>query len=155
MKLRYRERREEIDEDQERPAMAVSVAPTPSVITAPSAITAPGPQVPPGEIRVGDFLISRGMVTAAQVDEALQQQKGTGIRLGEMLVNMGLLGERGLVEALAAHFDMPVADLRSEHPRPGRPGPHPRGRGPRPTWPCPSPWTATSCRSRWPSPAPR
>jgi len=72
----------------------------------------------PLELRLGDFLIARGMVTAAQVDEALQLQMGTGVRLGEMLVNMGLVGERGLIEALADRLHMPVSDLRSENPEP-------------------------------------
>ena len=82
---------------------------------------APGehsPGTPPLELRLGDFLIARGMVTSAQVDEALQLQKGTGIRLGEMLVNMGFVGERGLIEALADRLHMPVSDLRSENPDP-------------------------------------
>jgi type IV pilus assembly protein PilB len=73
---------------------------------------------PPTEMRLGDFLVYRGMATEAQIEEALLQQKGTGLRLGETLVDMGLVGERGLVEALAARFEMPVADLRSEHPEP-------------------------------------
>jgi type IV pilus assembly protein PilB len=72
----------------------------------------------PLELRLGDFLIARGMVTSVQVDEALQLQKGTGIRLGEMLVNMGFVGERGLIEALADRLHMPVSDLRSENPDP-------------------------------------
>jgi len=82
---------------------------------------APGehsPGTPPLELRLGDFLIARGMVTSAQVDEALQMQKGTGIRLGEMLVNMGFVGERGLIEALADRLHMAVSDLRSENPDP-------------------------------------
>jgi type IV pilus assembly protein PilB len=74
--------------------------------------------VVPKEMRLGDFLIQRGMVTSAQVDEALRLQEGTGIRLGEMLIKMDLLGERGLIEALAARFDMPVSDLRSAQPDP-------------------------------------
>ncbi len=77
-----------------------------------------GVGTPPLELRLGDFLIARGMVTSAQVDEALELQKGTGIRLGEMLVNMGFVGERGLIEALADRLHMPVSDLRSENPDP-------------------------------------
>jgi type IV pilus assembly protein PilB len=84
----------------------------------PAAPTAPNGAAPGFELRLGDFLIARGMVTSAQVDEALQLQKGTGVRLGEMLVNMGLVGERGLIEALADRFHMPVSDLRSENPDP-------------------------------------
>jgi type IV pilus assembly protein PilB len=33
-----------------------------------------------------------------------------------LLVDLGVLGERGLVEALAERFDMPISDLRSENP---------------------------------------
>jgi type IV pilus assembly protein PilB len=68
--------------------------------------------------RLGDLLIQRGLVTSTEVDEAVQQQAGSGRRLGEVLVDMRVLDERGLVSALAHQFDMPVSDLSSESPDP-------------------------------------
>jgi len=112
MKLRHRDLPDAFDVPDgtapvpDKPRSEATAAPVPTV------------DVFPREMRLGDFLIQRGMVTRAQVDEAVRLQQGTGIRLGEMLVTMDLLGERGLVEALAARFDMPVADLRSIQPDP-------------------------------------
>ena len=66
--------------------------------------------------RLGDLLVERGLVTTEQVEQALVLQRVSGHRLGEVLIDMGVLGERGLVDALAEFFDMPVADLRTESP---------------------------------------
>jgi len=52
------------------------------------------------------------------VSQALVAQQESGSRLGEILVSMGFLSERGLVVALADLFDMPLSDLRSESPDP-------------------------------------
>jgi type IV pilus assembly protein PilB len=68
--------------------------------------------------QLGDVLVLRGLVTHAQVQEALELQSKSGGRLGELLVQMGVLDERGLVDALAEFFGMPVADLRRYKPDP-------------------------------------
>jgi type IV pilus assembly protein PilB len=65
---------------------------------------------------LGQVLVSRGLVTEAQVAAALEAQASSGKRLGEVLVDIGALDERGLVEALADFFDMPVTDLRRDTP---------------------------------------
>ena len=67
---------------------------------------------------LGEVLVTRGLVTEAQVAQALQQQAGSGKRLGEVLVDMGALDERGLVDALADFFGLPVIDLRRHTPFP-------------------------------------
>jgi type IV pilus assembly protein PilB len=71
----------------------------------------------PGQ-QLGDVLVQRGLVTHAQVQEALELQGTSGGRLGELLVQMGALDERDLVGALAEFFGMPVADLRRYKPSP-------------------------------------
>jgi type IV pilus assembly protein PilB len=68
--------------------------------------------------QLGDVLVLRGSVTHAQVQEALETQATSGGRLGELLVQMGVLDERDLVDALAEFFGMPVADLRRYKPAP-------------------------------------
>jgi type IV pilus assembly protein PilB len=68
--------------------------------------------------RLGDLLIERRLLTAGQLDEALLEQKASGRRLGEVLVQTGAVGDRDLVDALAFLFDMPISDLRSENPQP-------------------------------------
>ncbi len=67
---------------------------------------------------LGEVLVSRGLVTDTQVSLALQLQASSGKRLGEVLVDMEALDERGLVEALADFFEMPVTDLRHDSPEP-------------------------------------
>jgi type IV pilus assembly protein PilB len=68
--------------------------------------------------RLGDLLVRLSLVTEAQLEQALAVQKQSGGRLGEVLVDMRVLGERGLVDALAEFFDMPVTDLRRDNPDP-------------------------------------
>jgi len=68
--------------------------------------------------QLGDVLVLRGLVTHAQVQQALEKQQESGGRLGELLVEMGVLEERDLVGALAEFFGMPVADLRRYKPDP-------------------------------------
>ncbi len=67
---------------------------------------------------LGEVLVARGLVTDAQVATALQLQGSSGKRLGEVLVDTGALDERGLVDALADFFGMPVIDLRRATPEP-------------------------------------
>lgn len=47
-------------------------------------------------MRLGDILVARGLVTAAQVEEAVERQKSQGGRLGENLIALGFLGEADL-----------------------------------------------------------
>src|ERR1700722_5538464 len=72
----------------------------------------------PTKGRLGHVLISRGVVTESQVAAALKAQAGSGKRLGEGLVDIGALDERGLADALADFFGMPVTDLRIDTPEP-------------------------------------
>jgi type IV pilus assembly protein PilB len=65
---------------------------------------------------LGQVLVARGLVTESQVESALQMQRNSGKRLGEVLIDMGALEERGLVQALADFFEMPVTDLRRDTP---------------------------------------
>ncbi len=67
---------------------------------------------------LGEVLVARGLVTHDQVADALQLQGTSGRRLGEVLVEIGALDERGLVDALADYFGMPVIDLRRATPEP-------------------------------------
>src|SRR5713226_6362504 len=66
--------------------------------------------------RLGELLILRGRATTGQVSEALLKQPGTGKRLGVLLLEMGVLDERDLVEALAEQLGLALADLRRESP---------------------------------------
>jgi type IV pilus assembly protein PilB len=67
---------------------------------------------------LGQLLVKRGLVTDEQVATALSLQSTSGKRLGELLVDIGALDERSLVDALADYFDMQVTYLRRDAPDP-------------------------------------
>ncbi|MFT3709363.1 MAG: HD domain-containing phosphohydrolase [Archangium sp.] len=54
--------------------------------------------------RLGERLIEAGLVSAEAVDQALSHQKITGHRLGDCLVELGLMQEGPLLRFLAAEF---------------------------------------------------
>src|SRR5438270_11500899 len=47
-------------------------------------------------VRIGELLVQRGLVTDEQIDQAVAAQQGTGKRLGRMLVELGIVHERDL-----------------------------------------------------------
>jgi len=62
--------------------------------------------------RVGDILIEAGLVTRQQVEEALKEQAaGKRKRIGLILIDKGLITEDQLLEALARKFGLKVIDL--------------------------------------------
>ncbi len=88
-------------------------APTTAPATEPSTGSAPRPRG-----MLGEVLVAKGLVSESQVASALELQRTSSKRLGEVLVEMGALDERSLVEALADFFGMPVTDLRRDAPDP-------------------------------------
>jgi len=55
--------------------------------------------------RLGERLIEAGLVTAESVEKALEHQRITGYKLGDCLVELGLLQETALLRFLAAEFN--------------------------------------------------
>lgn len=55
--------------------------------------------------KLGERLIESGLATPEQIEQALQQQKITGRKLGDCLVEIGLLQEQALLRFLAAEFN--------------------------------------------------
>jgi type IV pilus assembly protein PilB len=69
--------------------------------------------------RIGDLLRAAGLVTDAQLAEALQTQARTGARLGEVLVTMGVVGELQITQILSkqlsvAWVSLPHVDFTDE-----------------------------------------
>ncbi|AGY91807.1 hypothetical protein SPICUR_04115 [Spiribacter curvatus] len=60
--------------------------------------------------RLGDQLIARGLITEADLKVALDEQKRSGLALGEALVQTGRMSERELNKVLAEHYGIRVAD---------------------------------------------
>jgi len=71
------------------------------------------------KIRLGDLLVSQGIITEEQLMSALAEQKNSGHKLGRTLVMMGLVEETQLLSLLAEQLKIPFInlqtyDLRSE-----------------------------------------
>ncbi|MBA3559817.1 MAG: Flp pilus assembly complex ATPase component TadA [Gemmatimonadaceae bacterium] len=61
--------------------------------------------------RIGDLLLKEGIITRAQLEVALQEQKANGTRIGYSLVKLGFLQELDLTRMLARQYRMPAVDL--------------------------------------------
>jgi type IV pilus assembly protein PilB len=62
-------------------------------------------------LRLGDMLVAAGIVTPADIDEALAVQKGSGRRLGEVLVSLGKVTEHQLAQVLSNQLSIPWVNL--------------------------------------------
>ena len=66
--------------------------------------------------KLGEILVANNAVPQAKVDEALATAKGTGKRLGEVLVEMAACSEEEVAKALGAQFGMEFFNLeRAEY----------------------------------------
>jgi type II secretory ATPase GspE/PulE/Tfp pilus assembly ATPase PilB-like protein len=64
------------------------------------------------KMRIGEVLVDAGLVSAADIEAALVEQKRRkGKRLGETLIELGLLTEETLAKTLAQKFQIPFVDL--------------------------------------------
>lgn len=67
-------------------------------------------------MRLGDLLVSNGLITEQQLQDALNMQKQTGERLGTVLTKYGFIGERQLIEALEMQLGVEFIDLAAHPP---------------------------------------
>lgn len=63
--------------------------------------------------RLGDLLVDAGVITRAQLSEALVRQQETKERLGATLINDGIITEQQLIEALTVQLGIDYIDLSS------------------------------------------
>ncbi|MGC8862148.1 MAG: GspE/PulE family protein [Armatimonadota bacterium] len=61
--------------------------------------------------RLGDILVTAGVLTEKQLEWALDQQKSNYKRLGEILLDEGLVSDDDVAEARALQMEMPFVDL--------------------------------------------
>ena len=59
---------------------------------------------------LGELLIERGKLDAQALERALRLQEGSGEKLGQLLVTLGLVAQRDVAEALAAQLALPLVD---------------------------------------------
>ena len=61
--------------------------------------------------KLGDLLISKGLLTAAEFDSCLEESKLTGIRVGEVLIQKGYLTEDQVYRAISEQQGLDFIDL--------------------------------------------
>jgi type IV pilus assembly protein PilB len=61
--------------------------------------------------RLGELLVGNGLITPKQLEEALQEHKISGSKLGSSLVKLGFISEKNLVSFLSRHYGVPAIDL--------------------------------------------
>ena len=52
-------------------------------------------------LKIGDMLQKAGLISGEQLDKALAEQKGSGSRLGSILVKQGFITEDEIVQFLS------------------------------------------------------
>ncbi len=84
-----------------------------SQIAVAAAAAAPAAPARPQKLRLGDVLLQQKLVTAEQLTLALEQQRGTGRRLGRLLMEAGVVTEEMVVHGLARQLRVPAVNLKS------------------------------------------
>lgn len=70
---------------------------------------------PGADLKVGTALLQKGLITAAQLDAAVEMEE-SGLSVGDALVATGVVSERDMVLALGEQLGAPFVDLRRETP---------------------------------------
>jgi type IV pilus assembly protein PilB len=63
--------------------------------------------------RLGELLLRTSRITKDQLERALRLQNEKGGKLGKIIVTLGFLTEREILEALSRQFDVPLVDLEN------------------------------------------
>jgi type IV pilus assembly protein PilB len=63
--------------------------------------------------RLGELLVEAGLLTQEKLTEALGTQKNTGKRLGQILIEMNAISEEEMAFALAMQLKIPYVDLKN------------------------------------------
>ncbi len=97
--------------------------PGPQAVQPPVALVARplGPDAANRRRRLGEVLIDEGLITAAQLEHALQAQRNTDgprRRLGQVVADLGYATEREVAQSLATHLGLESADLSRVVPAP-------------------------------------
>lgn len=65
------------------------------------------------KIRLGDLLVESGLITPEQLSEALVKQKKKNMKLGETLVDEGIITENDIANALSRQLNLEIVDLQN------------------------------------------
>src|SRR4029078_11558462 len=69
------------------------------------------PATKPAWLPLGALLVREGLITNEQLETAMFDQQGTGLRLGELLVQWGWVESSAISRALAEQYDLEFVDL--------------------------------------------
>ncbi|WP_321365642.1 GspE/PulE family protein [uncultured Desulfuromusa sp.] len=75
-------------------------------------------RAPRQKIRIGDLLVKNGIITDEQLMNALAAQKKTGGKLGNTLIELGLVTSHQFHEFLANQMNLPFIDLKHYNYKP-------------------------------------
>ena len=67
-----------------------------------------------GKRKLGEILIETGLLHDTRLHDALEKQRNTGKRLGQVLLEMKLLTEEEIAFALAMQLRIPFIDLSTQ-----------------------------------------
>ncbi|MBE5874409.1 MAG: type II secretion system protein GspE, partial [Lachnospiraceae bacterium] len=67
------------------------------------------------KIRLGELLINSGLITKEQLEAALLKQRSTGKKLGEFLIDENIVTEEQLMQALSKQLNLEMVDLQAQH----------------------------------------
>ncbi len=67
-------------------------------------------------MRIGEILIERGLLSADDLDRALELQKERGEKIGKVLVDLGFVAARDILATLSDQLGMPVVTLEDRPP---------------------------------------
>ena len=62
--------------------------------------------------RLGDLLVDAGVITEDQLKEALKKQREMGSRLGQVLIELGMTDEEEVMQAMHTQLGLPIARVR-------------------------------------------
>lgn len=68
---------------------------------------------PKKKIRLGDLLVEHGLITDNQLMQALAEQKSSGLKLGRLLVDKGYVKEDRVLELVSTQLKIPYINLRT------------------------------------------
>ena len=63
--------------------------------------------------RLGEILVSEGLVSTSNLEDALEQQRLSGELLGTILVDMGLISETDITKTLCSQYQLPFMTLEN------------------------------------------
>ena len=64
-------------------------------------------------LKIGGMLLEQGLITEAQLNEALAAQKFSNRRLGEILIDKGIIEDHQLLAILSRVYHLPIFDFKN------------------------------------------